>query len=731
MFSMVKRMSSKTKSKALILLSSFLSVFLLVFLYFWFVLQQVSERIDQLRSNRPTVFYGVFPALKRGDAFTVSQLETLLADMGFRKSRSLESLPEGEFAWEDSTKDGKSLLIHRPVFDGIGRKLEPFKVRVSFSERDSGSFEIGNLYRIDSGEPLGELEVPPRSISSFYAGRVRTQSPIALSDIPTSMRHAAMAIEDVHFLEHSGVSFRSIIRALLQDIRAGKFVQGGSTITQQLMKNLFFSREKSLIRKIQEALYAVVAEMKYSKEAILEAYLNEVYLGQWSTHEIHGVQEGARFYFNQSASDLSLTQSATLAAIIQLPNAHDPHRAPEKVLKRRNLVLKKMLEAEFIENDEYQESLKEPLGVVPPERNLEDIGYFMDLVFADLPESVKTRLGQESITVYTTLNPFLQSAASKGLKTNLDRLTKGYASIKKRDEKGTRLQSALVAIDVVNCNVLALQGGSGYRATQFNRVLTGKRQPGSLFKPFVFLTAFEKATFEAPFSGETKLDGSPFEWVYDKQTWKPGNYEEDSPTEVTAAEALQKSINIPTARLAQSVGIAPIQENIKKSGIRSEVPRFPSISLGSAEVSPFELAESYTTLANVGQGCHLRSVSQVFDENGNLVFNQLSAKEPRLNPEATYKTIELLKGVFSQGTARGAQGNGLDLEGFAGKTGTTNDFKDAWFVGFSSEILALVWVGYDDTEKVGLTGAAAALPLWVDFMKDAKPFYQKKDFSRP
>ena len=545
------------------------------------------------------------------------------------------------------------------------------------------------------------------------------------------MRYAAMAIEDVHFLEHPGVSFRSIMRALIQDIRAGKFVQGGSTITQQLMKNLFFSREKSLLRKVQEALYAMIAEMRYSKEAILEAYLNEVYLGQWSTHEIHGVQEGARFYFNQSASDLSLVQSATLAAIIQLPNAHDPHRNPERVLKRRNLVLKKMLEAGFILEGEYQESIQEGLGVVSPERNLEDVGYFMDLVFLDLPPHIKDRLSQEHLTVYTSLNPFLQSSASRSLKSQLERVTKDYASIKKKDEKGIRLQGALIAVDVQECSVIALQGGSGYRQTQFNRVLAGKRQPGSLFKPFVFLTAFEKASFEKPFSGETLLDGSPFEWAYDKQKWAPRNYEEETPLEISAAEALQKSVNIPTARLAQEVGLEALQQNIMKSGIKSPIPLFPSISLGSAEVSPWELAESYTTLANVGQGCRLRPVTQVFDENGNAIWGDTLQKENRLNSEATFQTLQLLKGVFSQGTASSAQGAGVQLEGFAGKTGTTNDFKDAWFVGFSSEVLVLVWVGYDEAEKVGLTGAAAALPIWVDFMKEAQPFYQEKDFIRP
>jgi penicillin-binding protein 1B len=355
----------------------------------------------------------------------------------------------------------------------------------------------------------------------------------------------------------------------------------------------------------------------------------------------------------------------------------------------------------------------------------------MDLVFRDLPNDIKDRIAKEPLTVYTTLNPFLQSAASRGLKENLERLTKGYASIKKKDEKGIRLQSALIAVDVANCAVIALQGGSGFRQTQFNRILTGKRQPGSLFKPFVFLTAFEKQTFESPFTGDSKLDGSPFEWIYDKQTWKPRNYDEDSPQEVTAREALQNSINIPTARLAQTVGIAPIQENIKKSGVKSDIPIFPSISLGSAEVSPFELAESFTTLAGMGMGCQLRPFTQVFDEYSNLVLDVPLQKEPRLNPEATYQTVELLTGVFTNGTAKAAQGMGLNLNGFAGKTGTTNDFKDAWFIGFSSEMLALVWVGYDESEKVGLTGAAAALPLWVDFMKESQPFRQDKEFVRP
>lgn len=720
MFSMLK-----------IILSTLLSILITFGIYLAWIYQQVTGRIEEFKTTRPSLFYGVFPPIKKQEKFTSSQLENFLKDVGLRFRKSPVGLPVGDFIWEEQGPEKSSVLIHRPAFEGAGRRLEALKIRLQLEPAETNRMEVVNLYRLDTGEPLESIEFPPRGMSSFYAGRVRTQNPVQLSEIPSSMRYAAIAIEDNQFLDHSGVSFRSIARALIQDIRAGKFVQGGSTITQQLMKNLFFTRKKSLIRKVQEALYALVTEWKYSKETILETYLNEVYLGQWSTHEIHGVEEGAKFYFNEPASELTLSQSATLAAIIQLPNAHDPHRAPERVMKRRNLVLEKMLEAGFIEQDEFDLASQEPLGVVPPERNLEDIGYFMDLVNLALPENIKSRLTREALTVYTTLNPFLQAAASKGLKENIDRLTQGYASLLEKEKKGIRLQSALIAVDTQNCSVIALQGGSGYRQTQFNRVLTARRQPGSLFKPFVFLTAFDQATFLEPFSAETKIDATPFEWQYDQQVWAPGNYEEEeSVEEVTAAEALQKSINIPTARLAQKVGVEALRENIKKSGIKSEIPPYPSISLGSAEVTPLELAESFTTLSQLGEGCALRSVTEVFDENGNLIFDVPVGKEPRLNPESTYQTVKLMEGVFEAGTAQSAKWLGFNSKGFAGKTGTTNEFVDAWFVGFSPEVLALVWVGYDETEKVGLTGASAALPLWVNFMKQAQAFYQEKEFKR-
>lgn len=690
---------------------------------------QVDEKMSQLRSSRASQFYALYPPLQREQDFSKEELRALLEDEGFQEKKGSDNLVAGTFVFEGSG-DSTVLLLHRPPFTGAGHAFDHLRAKITF-EKVEQRLKIKEFTRLNSPEPLEKIEVAPKKISAYYAGRVRSQNPVALSDIPVNIRQAVMAIEDVGFLEHPGVSLKSILRALLKDIQAGKKAQGGSTITQQLMKNLYFSRQKSWWRKIQEAVFAVVTETRHSKEDILEAYLNEVYMGQWSTQEIHGVSEGARFYFNQSVSTLNLSQAASLAALIQSPNAHDPHKDPTPLTKRRNLVLKKMLDAGFILEDEYRFAVQEPLGIIPRDKILENIGYFMDLVLRTLPDEIKNRLDADALTVYTSLNPYLQSSASRALKNNLERLKKQVPAIQRKEQKGLHLQSALIAIDVPSCSVIALQGGSSYRQTQFNRVLQGKRQPGSLFKPFVFLAGFSHPSADKPITAVTELEGTQFEWKYDNQIWKPKNYEKDYPEKVTARRALEESLNVPTAHLAQKVGLPHIVEAINASGIKSPIPVVPSISLGSAEVTPYELAEAYTVFANLGKGCSLRPVLDVYDENKNNVFETKPQLEERLPLIPTFQTVQLLKGVFARGTAKYAQASGVQWQHFAGKTGTTNDYKDAWFVGFSPQVLALVWVGYDEEEKVGLTGAAAALPLWNEFMKTAQDFFPLGDFQAP
>jgi penicillin-binding protein 1B len=540
-----------------------------------------------------------------------------------------------------------------------------------------------------------------------------------------------MAIEDVHFLEHVGVSFRGTLRALWRDLIARKFVEGGSTITQQLMKNLFFSREKALSRKIKEAIFAFVTESRHSKEAILEAYLNEVYMGQSGPHEIHGVSEGARHYFNRPVSNLTLAQGATLAAIVQAPNAQDPYKYPDRITKRRNLVLKKMLDAEFILPSEYEQAMNEPLGVTPAGRSLSDVDYAIELVLNQLPPDVRKRLETEPMAIYVTLNPSLQAAASQVLVSHIDRLGKIAPEIQKREARGIHLQGAMISVDPRNCSVLALQGGRSFRQTQFNRVLQGKRQPGSLFKPFVFLTAFQSSAFDPPFSPLTQVEDAPFTWKYDGQEWTPRNYDNQFHGMVTARQALENSMNVPTGRIAEKVGVNAIRDTIVKAGIQSTVPAVPSIALGSAEVSPFELAAAYTTLANLGKTCELRAFSQVYDQNGNLVAETKPTLKENFPAAPVFETVQLMKGVLTHGSGRGTQAAGFSLANFAGKTGTTNEAKDAWFAGFSPSNLTIVWVGYDEEEKVGLAGATAAVPIWTEFMKQARPFITTEDFAVP
>ena len=698
-------------------------------LYIKIVTMRIDERILQLHEARGSQLYAFYPALRVNQVFPLPELRSLLEDQGYQESRDPEDALPGEYLL--SRKDNTAeLKLNRLEFKGTGHPQEPALARLHF-EKNGNDYTLTEIFRTDTREKVESFESRPKKIAAFVAGRLRTQSSIPFSDMPVTMRLAVMAIEDVHFLEHSGVSLRSTLRALWTDIRTGKYAEGGSTITQQLMKNLFFSHEKALARKIKEAIFAFVTESRHSKEAILEAYLNEVYLGQLSTHEIHGVSEGARYYFNRPLSELSLSQSALLAAIIQAPGVHDPRKYPDRALKRRNIVLKKMQAAEFILDDECEEALKAPLGVIPAERSLDDADYFLDLVMDRLPPDVKSRLENEPLSIYTTLNPYLQSAASRLLKANIERLKKLSPAIEKNEKRGFHLQGALIALSVKDGGVLALQGGKSYRQTQFNRVLQGRRQPGSLFKPFVYLSGFAGKPWGKTLTPLTPIEDTPFEWKYEGQSWKPKNYDNTFREKVTAREALENSMNVPTARLAEQVGVNPIRENLMKAGVKSPLMAVPSICLGSAEVTPIELAEAYSTIANLGVSTTLRPSLQIFDSNGNIAFVGTGIAQEVLPAGPTFMTVQLMKGVFQRGTARSAQASGLPLANFAGKTGTTNDAKDAWFIGFSPSVLVLVWVGYDEEETVGLTGGVAALPLWVEFMKRAQPFLSSEDFAQP
>ncbi len=695
--------------------------------YIGVITHRIDTRIAQLRSSQASSFYGFYPAFEKEQQLSVGELRSVLQNQGSVERNNPENLIPGEF-YLRVYSGGADAYVFRAAFTGPGHNLPQLKARLQF-EGPPEQLVLKKINQSDSLEEIPLLEVAPKKIASYFAGRLRTQNAVALSEMPYSMRMAAIAIEDVRFLEHHGVSIRSTLRAIFRDLMARRFVEGGSTITQQLMKNLFFSSDKAISRKLKEAVFALITEARHSKESILEAYLNEVYMGQWGSHEIHGVSEGAQYYFNRPISRLSLAQSATLAAIIQVPNAHDPRRHPERSLNRRNLVLKRMLDAEFILPDEYEAAKSEPLGV-SESGTLADVDYAIDLVLSRLPSAVRSRLDTDVLSLYLPLNPYLQSTASEVLTANIERLKTAVPEIAKKEKAGAHLQGAMLAIDVKNCTLLALQGGRSYRQTQFNRVTQGKRQPGSLFKPFVFLAGFAKP-LEPRLTPDTELDDSPFEWVYDNQTWSPKNYDADFRGPVSARMVLEQSLNVPTARLAEQVGIPKIREVLIASGITSALPAVPSLSLGGVDVTPMELADAFTTLAGLGQKCELRSLLEVYDSNGNQLLKTEKSSNQVLAAEPVFETVNLMRGVIRRGTARGALSIGLPARDFAGKTGTTNEGRDTWFVGFTPDVLALVWIGYDEQEKLGLTGSAAAVPMWASFMKKARPYLPISTFPVP
>ncbi|MBI1860104.1 MAG: transglycosylase domain-containing protein [Deltaproteobacteria bacterium] len=690
----------------------------LMFSYGVWVSQQINAQFDQLRGKRPSRIYAAWPGWTIGTQFRLSELERLLTDYGYQAGAG-EEICSSCFHLT-----GTELTVHRAesTIPGAALGEETFKIQLDVS----GPLATVQLITDRTGGEVVRVDHRPLRVGVFSAGRLRTQDFVPMAEIPVYLRLAVMGIEDASFLEHSGVSMKAILRALWRDLTARRFAQGGSTITQQLMKNLFFSHEKVMTRKFKEAFYALLAEYGHSKEEILEAYLNEVYLGQWSSHEIHGVNEGARYYFNTRAADLSLAQSAVLAALIQAPNFHDPKRNPERLKSRRDLVLKRMFESNFIVEEEYRMAVLEPLIVSNTDAVIEGIDYYLELALSEMPESLRGRLDTGALTLLLPINPRLQQEAAVAIRIHLKELEDRIAKMRKKNPPHVSLEGALIAVSVPNCEVLATQGGRGYRLSPFNRILQGRRQLGSLAKPFVFLASLLSSD---PIKPDTMLSDSPFEWEYDRQIWKPKNYENEFLGDVTAREVLEKSLNVPTARLAQMVGVPAIVDTMKKAGVTSDFMPVPSIALGSEELSPYELAEAYLTIARQGKSCRMSSVLKAYDENGNELYNRELMEKEVFPKDSTSTLIDMMHGVLTHGTAKyGAAPLGEELNYFAGKTGTTSEYRDAWFIGFSPDLLVLVWVGYDERELVGLTGASAALPIWTSFLKAAKPYYLPRGY---
>lgn len=559
-----------------------------------------------------------------------------------------------------------------------------------------------------NGNDLALVRLEPVLIGGIYPLNNEDRDLIQLDDAPQTLIDALIAIEDRDFYQHYGISPKGIARAMVANIKAGGFVQGGSTLTQQLIKNFYLTSDRSLIRKLLEIPMAVLLELHYSKDDILEAYLNEVYLGQDGARAIHGFGLGANYFFAQPIHELKLHQVALMAGMVKGPSYYDPRRHPQRATKRRNLVLKVLFEQGEITQEQYQQASTAPLDVVEKGTLLKEAyPAYLDLVKRQLRRHYRDDdLNSEGLRIFTSLDPITQNQAETALKSTIGNLEKTYG---KRVEK---LQGSMVVTDPQTGEVLAVIGDRNTRYKGFNRALDSLRPIGSLVKPAVYLTALENG-----YTLSTPLDDSPY--VLDLpngQTWKPQNFDKQSHSEVTLIEALAKSYNISTARLGMEVGLDKVIDTLVRLGIKRRFDAYPSLLLGAQGLSPLEVATMYQTIAANGFQMPPRAIRTVTDSQGTALSSYPFQLKQTVDSDDIYLLQTAMQDVTRQGTARSIYQSLPASINVAGKTGTSDEQRDSWFAGFSGNRLAVVWLGEDDNSPLPFTGSGGALKVWKQFM---------------
>ncbi len=565
--------------------------------------------------------------------------------------------------------------------------------------------------RLASGADLPVFRLDPPEIGSVFPIHGEDRLIVAPADVPPLLRGGIKLIEDRRFDEHHGVDPLGLLRATWANIRAGRVVQGGSTLTQQLVKNYFLSDEQTFGRKATEAVMAMRLEARYSKEDILVAYLNEVYLGQDGARAVHGFGLGSEYYFAKPLGELEPAELALLVGLVKGPSLYDPRKHPDRALARRNLVLKELADAHLIDAQSAKRALASPLGLRPPGGTY--VPAYIDLVRRHLKRDyAEADLAAAGLSVYTSLDLHAQAAAERALTQNLQRLD---ARAHVRNE---HLQGAVIVVEPNSGDVIAVVGGRDVDANGFNRALDARRPIGSLVKPAVYLTALESGRYTAA----SLIEDAPIELkLADGSVWAPQNFERQVYGQVPLARALAESMNLATVRLGLDLGLPKVAATLEQLGLEAAPTLNPSLLLGTVEMSPLEVVQVYTTLADGGFRTRLRAVRAVLDEQGRALKSFKVQVEDVAPPAAVYQLDRMLMLVPTHGTARDAAARlprGLVI---AGKTGTSSDTHDSWFAGFTGSYLAVAWVGYDDNHETGLTGAAGALPVWADTMASLKP----------
>ncbi|MGA9042054.1 MAG: PBP1A family penicillin-binding protein [Terriglobales bacterium] len=648
-----------------------------------------------------------------------------------------------------SDKDGSSVMgSYRLLKDGIEvdpgpqsyHSPEPATIHVTDGQVDSIIAHSG---------PLDAYELEPQLITSLFDAEQRSKRKVVTyNEMPKVLVDAVIAIEDRRFFEHNGVNFVRMAEAIgidlsrLLGITHQKYDQGGSTLTMQLSRGFFLTPQKTVKRKLVEMLIALELEQKFSKQQIFEFYGNWVDLGQRGSFSISGFAEASRDYFNKDLKDITLPEAALLAGIIQRPSYLSPYRHPERALERRNLVLDSMVETHAISPAEAEKAKAVPLKLAPPNVEASDAPYFVDLVRDTLISKMDERqMNDQTYRIYTTLDPDLQKAAAQavelGMKLVDDQVTKQRSKRVKVGNKyetkiqpGPQAQVAMVVLDPHTGEVLALVGGRNYAVSQLDHAVA-KRPTGSIFKPFVYAAAVNTALdgSNPVFTPASIVQDQPSTFAYGDQIYEPRNYKEEYHGDVTARYALAMSLNNATVKLAEEVGYDKVADLAKAAGITS-VKATPAMALGAYDATPLDMASAYTVFANSGVRISPTMINSVRSANGDIIMDFKSEQHQVLDPRISYVMTDMMEGVLNFGTAFEVRQRGFTAPA-AGKTGTSHD---GWFAGYTSNLLCIVWVGYDDYSDIRLSGAQTAAPIWAEFMKKAVtlPQYANvKDFTQP
>jgi penicillin-binding protein 1B len=667
-------------------------------LYCWHLSDQIEERFSGRRWSIPSKVFSDSTILYPGQMINRDLLLDKLGRLGYievthKPERSGELRIGGSFL---------DLFLHDLNIPSGKRSGFPVRIRLLKNR-------IQSIARLESGKPVPILELEPEEIMLFFGPDREQRQLVSIEQVPEHLIHAVLAAEDSRFFRHRGLDLRAILRALWANLRHGAIRQGGSTITQQLAKCYFLTPERTLWRKSKELLMAIVMELMYQKREILEIYLNEIYLGQKGTVSINGVGEAAYFYFGKPVSELSPTEASTIAGLIKAPNHYSPYVDNEGSQNERNRVLQAMHKNGWLSDQDLGTALALPVKTVGYTDYGKRAPYFVDY----LSEQLETLYSPEALSslglsIYTTLDTQVQAAAEEALERGLARLEATNAALNRRDP-GEKLQGAMIVMQPKTGYILAMAGGRDYTQSQFNRITQARRQPGSAFKPFVFLSGLDR------FTPASMLSNEPKSYVVNGKLWEPKNFEPLPKSYVSMRHALAKSINRATVDLAMRMGLERIIDTAQAFHFSTPIRPYPSLSLGAFEVIPLELARAYCAFAADGVLPFPLSLKEVVDETGKILERRHMTIEQVTSPAKAYVMTSMLHTVVKEGTARSLKLMGISFP-VSGKTGTTNDHRDAWFVGYTPDILALVWVGFDNGDSLHTTGAAAALPIWADLM---------------